>query len=84
MSWSNGLCIKDVIKLCVLDVSWSSWVFAMELCCQFWCRDFRGRFLRIVFVAILFLLDEILESPPVPTVKYCKGDWAQDSRRILR
>ena len=43
----------------------------MELCCQFWCRDFGDGLPRIVFVAIPFPLDEILESSPVPmTVKY--------------
>jgi len=63
--------MKDVVELHTLDVSWSPQVLAMELCCQFWCRDFGGRFLRIVFVAIPFLLDEILESSLVPTtVKY--------------
>jgi len=71
MSWSNGLQMKDIIELCVSDVSQSPRVFVMELCCQFWCRDFRGRFPRIMFIAIPFPLDEILESCPVPTtVKY--------------
>ena len=43
----------------------------MEFHHQFWYRNFRGRFSRVVFVAILFLLDEILQSSPVPmTVKY--------------
>jgi len=39
----------------------------MELCCQFWSGDFRGRLPGIVFAAISFLLDEVLESSPVPT-----------------
>jgi len=43
----------------------------MELCCQFWCRNFRGRFPGIMFAAISLLLDEILEFSLVPTtVKY--------------
>ena len=43
----------------------------MELCCEFWCEDFGGRLPRIVFVAIPFPLDEILEFSLVPmTVKY--------------
>jgi len=63
--------MKDIVKLCALDVSQSPQVFVMELHCQFWCGDFRGGFLRIVFVAILFPLDEVLESFPVPiTVEY--------------
>ena len=46
-------------------------VFAMELYCQFWSRDFRGGLPGIVFAAIFFPLDEVLESSPVPmTVKY--------------
>jgi len=63
--------MKDIVKLCALDVSQSPQVFVMELHYQFWCGDFRGGFLRIVFVAILFPLDEVLESSPVPiTVEY--------------
>jgi len=59
--------MKDVVKLHMSDVSWSPRVFVMELCCQFWYRDFGGRFPRIVFTAISFPLDEILESSLVPT-----------------
>jgi len=59
--------MKDVVKLCASDMSWSSRVFAMELRCEFWCRDFRGRLPGIVFVAVSFSLNEILESSPVPT-----------------
>ena len=70
-SQSNRLRVKDVVELCALDVSWSSQVFAMELHCEFWCRDFGSRLLGIVFAAISFLLNEILESSLVPmTVKY--------------
>jgi len=67
MSQSNGLWMKDVVELCALDVSWSSGVFAMELCCEFWCRDFGGGLPGIVFTAISFPLNEILESSLVPT-----------------
>jgi len=59
--------MKDIVKLHASDMSQSPWVFAMELHCQFWCRDFGGGLPRIVFVAIPFPLDEILESSPVPT-----------------
>jgi len=63
--------MKDVVELHTLDVFRSSWVFAMELHHQFWCRDFGGRFPRVVFTAIPFSLDEILESSLVPiTVEY--------------
>jgi len=66
-SWSNGLRVKDVIELCASDMSRSSRVFAMELCCEFWYRDFRSGLLGIVFVAVSFLLNKVLESSPVPT-----------------
>jgi len=70
-SQSNGLRVKNVVKLHMLDVFQSTRVFAVELCCQFQSRDFRGRLPGIVFPAISFLLNEILESSPVPmTVKY--------------
>jgi len=70
-SWSDGLQMKDVVELHASDVSQSSRVFAMELCCEFWYRDFRGRLPGIVFTAISFLLNEILESSLVPmTVEY--------------
>ena len=70
-SRSNGLWMKDVVELCVSDVSRSSRVFVMELHCEFWCEDFRGGLLGIVFMAVSFLLNEILESSPVPmTVEY--------------
>ena len=70
-SRSNGLGIKEVVELCVSDISQSSGVFAMELHCEFWCEDFRGGLPGIVFVTIFFPLNEILESSPVPmTVEY--------------
>ena len=59
--------MKDVVELYAPDVSQSSWVFVMEFRCQFWCRNFGGGFPRGVFMAILFPLDEILKSFPVPT-----------------
>ena len=67
ISWSNGLGVKDVVEFCASDMSWSSGVFAMELCCEFWCGDFGSGLPGIVFVAISFPLDEVLESSPVPT-----------------
>jgi len=63
--------MKNVVELHMSDVSWSSRVFAMELCCEFWCEDFGGRLPGIVFMAVSFLLNEILESSLVPmTVEY--------------
>ena len=70
-SQSNGLGVKDVVKLCMSDVSQSSRVFVMELCCEFWCRDFGSGLPGIVFTAVSFPLNEVLESSPVPmTVEY--------------
>ena len=59
--------MKNVVELHMSDVSRSSGVFAMELRCEFWCKDFRSRLPGVVFVAISFPLDEVLESSPVPT-----------------
>ena len=67
MSQSNGLGVKDVVELCASDVSQSSRVFAIELCCEFWYGDFGSGLPGIVFVAVFFLLNEVLESSLVPT-----------------
>jgi len=70
-SRSNELGMKNVVELCALDVSQSSGVFAMELCCEFWCRNFGSGLPGIVFAAVSLLLNEVLESAPMPTtVKY--------------
>ena len=66
MSRSNELGMKNVVELRVSDVSQSPRVFAIELHYQFWSRDFGGRLLGIVFAAISFPLDEVLESSLVP------------------
>ena len=66
-SRSNGLRMKNVVELHASDVSRSPRVFAIELCCEFRSRDFRDGLLGIVFMAIFFPLDEVLESPLVPT-----------------
>jgi len=66
-SQSNGLGMKNVVELCASDVSRSSGVFAIELRCEFWCGNFGSRLPGIVFVAISLLLNEVLESFPVPT-----------------
>ena len=71
MSQSSGLGVKNVVELRTLDMSRSTRVFVVEFCCQFWSEDFGGGLLGIVFAAISFPLNEILESSPVPTtVKY--------------
>ena len=66
-SQSNRLKIKNIVELCVPDVSQSPRVFAMELHCQFWSRDFRAGLPGVVFTAVSFPLDKILESSPVST-----------------
>ena len=71
MFCGNGLGVKDVVEFCASDMSWSSGVFVMELRCEFWCEDFGSRLSGVVFVAVFFPLDEVLESSPVPmTVEY--------------
>jgi len=67
MSWSNGLGVKDVVEFCTSDISRSSRVFAIELHCEFWCRDFGSGLPGIVFMAASLPLDKVLESSPVPT-----------------
>jgi len=67
MSWSNGLRVKNIVKLRTPDVSQSTRVFAVEFHCQFWSEEFGGGLPGIVFAAISFPLNEILESSPVPT-----------------
>jgi len=42
-------------------------VFAVEFHCQFQSEDFGGRLPGIVFAAVSFPLNKILESSPVPT-----------------
>ena len=70
-SQSNGLGVKDVVKLCTSDISRSSGMFAIELRYEFWCKDFGSRLPGVVFVTVSFPLDEVLESSLVPTtVKY--------------
>jgi len=59
--------MKNVVELHASDMSRSSRVFAMELRCEFWCRNFGSRLPGIVFSAISLSLNEVLESSPVPT-----------------
>ena len=65
-SRSNELGMKNVVELYMSDVSQSPRVFAIELHYQFWSRDFGGGLPGIVFAAISFPLDEVLESSLVP------------------
>jgi len=63
--------MKNVVELCVSDVSRSPRVFAVELRCEFRSGDFGCGLPGIVFTAISLPLDEVLESSPVPmTVEY--------------
>jgi len=65
MSWSNRLRVKNVVELRILDVSQSTRVFAMEFHCQFWSEDFGGGLPGIMFAAVSFPLNKILEFSPV-------------------
>jgi len=63
--------MKNVVELRTSDVSRSSGVFTMGLRREFWCKDFGSGLPGVVFPAVSFPLDEVLESSPVPmTVKY--------------
>ena len=75
--------MKNVVELCVLDVSRSSGVFAMKLCCEFWCRDFGSRLPGIVFVAVSLPLNEVLESSLVPMSQTSFGHISINSPSIL-
>jgi len=59
--------VKDAVKLHALDVSRSSWVFVVELRCEFWYGDFGSGLPGVVFTAVSFLLNEILKSSLMPT-----------------
>jgi len=59
--------MKNVVELHTSDMFRSSRVFAMELRCEFWCRNFESKLLGIVFVAIFLSLNEVLESSLMPT-----------------
>ena len=70
-SRSSGLGVKNVVELRTLDVSRCTRVFVVEFRCQFRSEDFEGGLPGIVFAAISFSLNKVLESSPVPTtVKY--------------
>ena len=70
-SQSSRLGVKNVVELRMPDMSRGTRVFVVEFRYQFWSEDFGGGLPGIVFVAISFSLNEVLESSPVPTtVKY--------------
>ena len=70
-SQSNGLGMKNVVELHASDVSRSPRVFVMELCCEFWYRNFGSGLPGTVFAAVSLSLNEVLESSPMPmTVEY--------------
>ena len=66
-SQSSGLGVKNVVELRTPDVSRSTRVFVVEFRCQFRSEDFGGGLPGIVFAAISFPLNEVLESSPVST-----------------
>ena len=51
VSWSNGSRIENDIKVCLVDVSWSSWVLPIVLYDEVWCLDIGGYLPRVVFSA---------------------------------
>ena len=65
-SRSNGSRIKNGVKVCLADVSWSSWVLPIVLHDEVWCLDIKGYLPRIVFSAKILPLDQELEPSLVP------------------
>ena len=57
---------KNCIKLSPVDISRSSWVSAIEVYHKVRYRNFRGKLLEIVFVAISLPLDKVLELSLMP------------------
>ena len=50
-SRSNSSRIENGIKVCLVDVSWDSWMLPVVLCDKVWCFDIGGYLLRVVFSA---------------------------------
>jgi len=63
---SNGSGIENSVKVCPVDVSWSSWVLPIVFHNWVQCLDIRGSLPRVMFSAKILPLDQELELPPVP------------------
>jgi len=68
-SRSNGSGIENGVEVDLADVSWGSWVLLIVLRDEVWCLDIGGYFLRVVFSAKTFPLDQELEPSPVMGIK---------------
>jgi len=64
-SRSNGSGIENGIEVCLVDVSWGSWVLPIVLHDEVWCLDIRGYLPRVVFSTKTLPLDQELEPPSV-------------------
>ena len=58
---ATGLEQRNCIKLSLVDISGGFWVSAIEVYHKVRYRNFRGKLLEIVFVAISLPLDKVLE-----------------------
>ena len=67
-SRSNGSRIENGIKVYLADVSWGGWVLPIVLCDEIRCLDIGGYLPRVMFSAKTLLLDQELESSPVPAI----------------
>ena len=65
-SRSNGSGIKNGVKVCLADVSWSGWVLLIVLHDEVQCLDIEGCLPKVVFSTKTLSLDHELEPPPVP------------------
>jgi len=63
---SNSSGLEKSIKVCLVDVSWGSWVLSIVFHDEVWCLDIRGHFPRVVFSAKTLSLNQELEPPLVP------------------
>jgi len=63
---SNSFGLEKSVKVCLVDVSWGSWVLSMVLHDEVRCFDIRDHLPRVVFSAKTLPLDQELEPPPMP------------------
>jgi len=71
MSRSNSSGLEKSIEVCLVNMSWSSWVLSIVLCDKVQYLDVGGHLLRVVFSAKTLPLNQELEPSPVPaTIQY--------------
>ena len=63
---SNSSELEKSIEVCLVDVSWDSWVLSIVLCNKVGHFDIGDYLPRVVFSAKTLPLNQELEPPPVP------------------